>query len=33
VIGFRRPLVQTQNWWKYVDVDVAKQQAFLAAQQ
>jgi ABC-type transport system substrate-binding protein len=33
VIGFRRPLVQTQNWWRYVDVDVAKQQAFLAAQQ
>ncbi len=32
IIGFRRPLVQTQNWWKFVDVDVEKQQAFLAAQ-
>ena len=23
VIGFRRPLVQTQNWWRYVDIDLA----------
>ena len=21
VIGFRRPLIQVQNWWKYVDID------------
>ena len=21
VIGFRRPQIQTQNWWKYVDID------------
>jgi ABC-type transport system substrate-binding protein len=32
VIGFRRPLVQTQNWWKFVDIDAKKQQEFLAAQ-
>ena len=23
VIGFRRPLVQSQNWWSYVDIDLA----------
>jgi ABC-type transport system substrate-binding protein len=32
VIGFRRPLVQTQNWWKYIDIDLEKQRAFVAAQ-
>ena len=31
VIGFRRPLMQTQNWWQYVDIDAKKQQEFLAA--
>ena len=24
VVGYRRPLVQTQNWWKYVDIDTAR---------
>ena len=24
VIGFRRPPVQTQNWWKYVDIDLQR---------
>ena len=28
VIGFRRPLVQTQNWWRYVDVDLALQKEY-----
>lgn len=32
VYGFRRPLVQTQNWWLYVDIDAAQQQRFLARQ-
>ena len=22
VIGFRRPLIQSQNWWKFVDIDL-----------
>ena len=31
VIGFRRPLVQSQSWWKYVDIDVDAQKKYLAA--
>ena len=27
VIGFRRPQILVQNWWKYVDIDLDKQQA------
>ena len=30
VQGFRRPLVQSQSWWKYVDIDLAKQKEFEA---
>lgn len=30
VIGFRRPLVQTQNWWKFVDIDLQAQRDYLA---
>ena len=30
VIGFRRPLVQTQNWWKYVDIDLDAKKQFEA---
>ena len=32
VIGFRRPLVQTQSWWKFVDIDLDKQKLNLAGQ-
>ena len=28
VIGFRRPLVQTENWWQYVDIDLKVQKQF-----
>ena len=28
VIGFRRPLVQSQNWWSYVDIDLALQKEY-----
>jgi ABC-type transport system substrate-binding protein len=28
VIGFRRPLVQTQNWWRYADIDLEVQKKF-----
>ena len=28
VIGFRRPLVQTDNWWKYVDIDLDAKKKF-----
>jgi ABC-type transport system substrate-binding protein len=24
VVGYRRPLVQSQNWWKYVDIDTSR---------
>jgi ABC-type transport system substrate-binding protein len=24
VVGFRRPLVQSQNWWMFADIDLAK---------
>lgn len=30
VKGFRRPLVQSQSWWKYVDIDLAVQKEFEA---
>lgn len=30
VVGFRRPLLQTQNWWKFVDIDLEAQRAYLA---
>ncbi len=30
VIGFRRPLVQSQNWWRYVDIDLDLQKKYLA---
>ena len=32
VIGFRRPMVQTQNWWRFVDIDLALQKDWLAKQ-
>jgi len=32
VIGFRRPLVQTQSWWRYADIDLELQKQFLAGQ-
>ncbi len=31
VIGFRRPLVQTQNWWRYVDIDLEAQKKYRAS--
>ena len=30
VIGFRRPLVQTESWWKYVDIDLDVKKQFEA---
>ena len=30
VIGFRRPLVQTENWWRYVDIDLDAKKQFEA---
>jgi ABC-type transport system substrate-binding protein len=27
VVGYRRPLVQNQNFWKYLDIDLAKSRA------
>jgi ABC-type transport system substrate-binding protein len=32
VIGFRRPLVQTQSWWRYADIALDLQKQFLAGQ-
>ena len=32
VVGFRRPMVQTQNWWRFVDIDLAAQKDWLAKQ-
>jgi ABC-type transport system substrate-binding protein len=29
LIGFRRPLVQTQTWWRYADIDLEAQRAYL----
>lgn len=31
LVGFRRPMVQTQNWWKFVDIDLDQQKAWKAA--
>lgn len=31
VIGFRRPLVQTQSWWRYVDIDLEAQKKYMGA--
>ncbi|MBL8520780.1 MAG: bicyclomycin resistance protein [Betaproteobacteria bacterium] len=31
VIGFRRPLVQTDNWWRFVDIDLALRQKYVEA--
>ena len=31
VVGFRRPLVQTQSWWKFVDVDLDIQKKYQAS--
>ncbi len=28
VVGYRRPQILTQNWWKYADIDLAVQQAY-----
>ena len=30
VIGFRRPMIQTQNWWKFVDIDLEVKKQFEA---
>ena len=30
VIGFRRPLMQTQSWWRFVDIDLDAQKKYLA---
>ncbi|MFA6314652.1 MAG: ABC transporter substrate-binding protein [Sterolibacterium sp.] len=30
VIGFRRPLVQTQSWWRFVDIDLQARRDYLA---
>ncbi|MBL8520779.1 MAG: bicyclomycin resistance protein [Betaproteobacteria bacterium] len=30
VIGFRRPLIQTENWWRFVDIDLGAKKAYLA---
>ena len=30
LIGFRRPLIQTQNWWKFVDIDLDAKKQFEA---
>lgn len=30
VIGFRRPLVQSQSWWRFVDIDLQAQRDYLA---
>jgi hypothetical protein len=27
VVGFRRPPVQSQNFWKYIDIDLERQKA------
>lgn len=33
VIGFRRPLVQSQNWWSRVDIDLTMQKGYDAKRQ
>jgi len=30
LIGYRRPLMQSQNWWSYVDIDLDAQKKYLA---
>lgn len=30
VVGFRRPMVQTQNWWRFVDIDLEERKKFIA---
>jgi ABC-type transport system substrate-binding protein len=30
VLGFRRPLINTENWWRYVDIDLELQKKYLA---
>ena len=30
LIGFRRPLVQTENWWRFVDIDLDAKKQFEA---
>ena len=30
VVGFRRPLMQSQNWWQYVDIDLEVKKQFEA---
>jgi ABC-type transport system substrate-binding protein len=29
VTGFRRPLIQTENWWRFVDVDMEAKKKYL----
>jgi ABC-type transport system substrate-binding protein len=29
VIGFRRPMVQSQNWWRFVDIDLDLRKQFI----
>ncbi|MDX2217608.1 MAG: ABC transporter substrate-binding protein [Burkholderiales bacterium] len=29
VIGFRRPMVQTQSWWRFVDIDLEERKKFI----
>ena len=30
VVGFRRPLMQSQNWWQFVDIDLEVKKQFEA---
>lgn len=30
VVGFRRPMVQTQSWWRFVDIDLEERKKFIA---
>jgi hypothetical protein len=29
VVGFRRPLVQSQNWWRFIDIDLELRKKFV----
>ena len=29
VIGFRRPLIQTENWWRFADIDLDARKKYL----
>jgi ABC-type transport system substrate-binding protein len=31
VIGFRRPLIQTENWWRFADIDLDAKKKYLEA--